>query len=56
VSSDLTWQVYGGVGYAFTDWFDARVGYRYLVDDYESEGFVLDVSVQGFLVGLAFRF
>jgi opacity protein-like surface antigen len=56
VSSRITWQVYGGLGYEVADWFAASVGYRYLVDDYESDGFLLDVSVQGFLVGLSFRF
>ncbi len=56
VSSRITWQVYGGLGYEVADWFAASVGYRYLVDDYENDDFLLDISVQGFLVGASFRF
>lgn len=56
VSSNITWQVYGGLGYTFADWFAATLGYRYLVDDYQHGDFLLDVSVQGFLIGASFRF
>lgn len=56
VSSRITWELYGGLGYDLADWFTASLGYRYLVDDYENDAFVLDVSVQGFLVGASFRF
>ncbi|MBK7974401.1 MAG: outer membrane beta-barrel protein [Deltaproteobacteria bacterium] len=56
VSSRITWQVYGGLGYELADWLAASVGYRYLVDDYENDGFLLDMSLQGFLVGASFRF
>lgn len=56
VSSRITWQVYGGLGYEVADWFAVSLGYRYLVDDYENDDFLLDIAVQGFLVGASFRF
>ncbi len=54
--SDFTWQVYGGLGYQFTDWFRAQFGYRYLDVDYDKDGFIFDVAMQGWLLGLGFRF
>jgi hypothetical protein len=56
VSSDLTWQAYGGLGYEFNDWFSAQAGYRYLLEDFDDDGFVYDVALHGPLVGLTFRF
>jgi opacity protein-like surface antigen len=56
VGSDLSWELFGGVGYQFTSWFSATLGYRYLHVDYEDGGFVTDLNVQGALLGLGFRF
>lgn len=56
VGSDLSWQVFGGVGYQFTSWFSATLGYRYLHVDYKDGEFAADLNVQGALLGLGFRF
>jgi opacity protein-like surface antigen len=55
-ASDLTWQIYGGLGYRFNDHVLAQVGYRYLSVDYEDNGFVWDVAMSGPIVGLSIRF
>lgn len=56
VSSDLTWQAYGGLGYQVNDWFSAEAGYRYLLEDFDDDGFIYDVALHGPLVGFTFRF
>ena len=56
VASDFTWQVLGTLDYRFNEWFSARVGYRHLDVDYESDGFVWDVALSGPLIGASFRF
>jgi hypothetical protein len=55
-ASDLTWQVFGGVGYRFNNTVAAAAGYRYLAVDYENDGFVWDVSMRGPMIGLVLRF
>lgn len=54
--SDLTWSVFGGVGYSFTHWFSATVGYRYMHLDYKNARSKMDANLQGFLLGLGFHF
>jgi opacity protein-like surface antigen len=56
VGAKISWSVFGGVGYQFASWFSATLGYRYLHEDYDKDGFVMNVNVQGFVVGLGFRF
>ena len=56
ISSDWTWQIYGGFGYQISDSIAAHVGYRYLDVHHEDGGFLYDVSQQGPLVGLGIRF
>jgi hypothetical protein len=56
VASDSTWQALGTLGYQFSDWFSARVGYRHLEVDYEDDGFVWDVALSGPIIGANFRF
>ena len=56
VSSDLAWDVMGGVGYQWSDWFSTVAGYRALGVDYENDGFVYDVVQQGFFLGGVMRF
>jgi opacity protein-like surface antigen len=56
VGSEFSWNVYGGVGYRFTSWLSATLGYRYMHVDYDKDGFLMNVNVQGFLLGLGFRF
>jgi opacity protein-like surface antigen len=56
VSSDLTWEAFGGVSFRFTDWCSATIGYRYLREDYDRDGFQLDLEAHGALVGVGFHF
>jgi len=56
ISGDLTWQLYGGIGYNFNNWLTGYAGYRYLDIHREDGGFVFDVAQQGPLLGAAFRF
>jgi opacity protein-like surface antigen len=56
VSSDLTWQAMAGFGYRFTDGCSGLLGYRAIGTDYTDGGFTYDVTVQGPVIGLAFRF
>ena len=56
VGSDLSWNVFGGIGYQFTSWCSVILGYRYMHVDYEKNDFVLDANLQGFLLGVGFHF
>ncbi len=56
VSSGLTWQAYGDLGYQVNDWFSAQAGYRYLLEDFDDDGFVYDVALHGPLIEFLFRF
>ena len=56
VSSDLTYQIYGGVGYSFKEWFSAELGYRVLDVDYDDDGFVYDLTMYGPTAGFRFQF
>ncbi len=53
VSSDLTWQAYGGLGFQLNDWFSAQAGYRYLLEDFDDGSFVYDVALHGPLIGVS---
>lgn len=56
VSSDIMWDVLGGIGYEFSDSFSVVAGYRALGVDYANDGFVYDVVQQGPILGAVFRF
>lgn len=56
VSSDLTWQACGGLGYQVNDWFSAQAGYRCLREDFGDGSFVYDVAPHGPLIGFSVRF
>jgi hypothetical protein len=56
VGSQISWSVFGGVGYRFTNWFSAIVGYRYMHIDYDHDQFLMNINVQGLLLGLGFHF
>jgi opacity protein-like surface antigen len=56
VSSDLTWQVFGGVAYEISDRWSAKIGYRALGVDYTDGGFKYDVIMHGPLLGLGYKF
>lgn len=50
--SNLTWQLLGGVNYAFRPDLIGKFGYRYISVDYQKDGFVYDVSTSGFYAGV----
>ena len=56
VSSDVDWDVMGGIGYDFNTTFIMVAGYRALGVDYSHDGFAFDVVQQGPILGLGFRF
>ena len=53
-NSDLTWQVFGGIGYSF-HWGDVIAGWRYLDYKFKSDAKVEDLNFNGPLIGAAFR-
>ncbi len=56
VSSDIAWDVFGGVGYEVSDRWSLIAGYRGLGVDYESSDFLFDVTAHGPIFGAAFHF
>ncbi len=56
VGSQLTYQIYAGVGKEFKQRYAALLGYRYLYVDYKSGGFVYDVHMSGLLAGFKINF
>jgi hypothetical protein len=56
VGSDLTYQAIAGANWQFAKDFSAKAGYRYLHQDFEEDGFVWDMALQGFYFGLGIRF
>jgi hypothetical protein len=55
-ASDVTWDVFGGVGYQWNERLSLVAGYRALGVDYEDDGFVYDVVQQGPVLGAVMRF
>lgn len=53
--SELTWQLFAGVGYRFS-WGDIRAGYRYLSYDFDDDKTMEDMALSGPVVGIGFRF
>lgn len=56
VGSDVTYQALAGVNWQFASNFSAKAGYRYLYQDFEHDGFVWDMALEGFYLGLGIRF
>lgn len=56
VASDLTWDVFGGIGYEFNEMVSAIAGYRHLEVDYDNSGFSFDVELSGPVIGATIRF
>jgi hypothetical protein len=50
------WDAMLNLGYQWTPMFSITVGYRYLDVDYDEDDFLYDVSQQGLLFGLSWRF
>ncbi len=56
VSSDFMWDVFGGLGYQFTDRFSATAGWRHVGVDYSNGAFLFDVDIDGPIIEGSFRF
>jgi opacity protein-like surface antigen len=54
-ASDLTWQAYSGVNFAFNDSVVGNLGYRFMSIDYDDE-IKVDVELHGPVLGLTYRF
>jgi opacity protein-like surface antigen len=54
--SSAQYDLFAGVGYQFTDWCLATLGYRYLHEDYTKDNFTFNAEAQGFLLGVVFQF
>jgi len=52
--SDLTWQVFGGIGYSFS-WGSLLAGWRYLDYKFKSDSPVQDLTLNGPMFGVAFQ-
>ena len=55
-SSDLSWELYGGANYAFSERWAGTIGYRYMSILYEANKATLDIDIQGPLLGITYRF
>lgn len=51
--SDLTWQVFGGVGYRFASWGSVVGGWRHMAYDFESGSKVESLDLDGPMLGLS---
>jgi opacity protein-like surface antigen len=55
-ADDQTWQVYGGVGYAFDDRWSTQLGYRYMDISKEVNGKDLSIGLSGPTIALSYSF
>ena len=55
-NSSIQWDLFGGVGYNFTDWCALTLGYRYLHEDYTKGDFTFNAKAHGALLGVVFSF
>jgi len=55
-AADIDWDLFGGLGYEFSDRFSLVAGYRALGVDYQDGNFRYDVIQQGPVLGAVFRF
>jgi opacity protein-like surface antigen len=56
VGADLDWQVLGALQYQLNESVTLEAGYRYLSVDYDKDGFLYDVAMQGPIIGGSIRF
>jgi hypothetical protein len=54
--SQVTWQIYTGVGKEFKQRYSLFLGYRHLSVDYRNGGFIYDMGMSGTLLGFGIRF
>jgi opacity protein-like surface antigen len=56
-SKDMSWQLYGGANYEFTDRWQGTIGYRYVSIQKEvTDRASLDIDLQGPLLGVTWKF
>jgi len=53
--SELSWQIYSGVGKEFKQKYSLLLAYRRLDVDYRNSGFVFDTKMNGVMLGFAVR-
>jgi len=54
--SDFMWDANVNLGYQWTETFSTVLGYRYLDVDYEDGDFLYDITQDGIILGLSWRF
>lgn len=56
ISSELTWNLFGALGYEINERTAMEIGYRYLYTDYSQGGFVYDMAMKGIYAGFRVDF
>lgn len=56
VGSDFTFQAIAGLKWQVSKVVSAKLGYRYLYQDFEKDNFVWDMTAQGPIIGVGFNF
>lgn len=56
VSSDIDWDLFGGIGYECKNWLSVVAGYRGLGVDYQNDELQFDIVEHGPIMGAVFRF
>jgi len=56
VGSKITYQLIAGVNWEFAKSFTAKLGYRYMYQDYDKNNFLWDMAAHGAYVGLGIGF
>lgn len=56
VSSKLTYQLFGGVGWQANEWLQVRAGYRHFYLEQSGNTLIRNVTMSGPIVGATFRF
>ena len=54
--ADIDWDVLAGIGYDFNQRFSTVLGYRAAGIDYQDGSFLMDVVMQGPIIGAVLRF
>jgi opacity protein-like surface antigen len=55
VESDLEWEFYPRLKYAFTNNIAGMIGYRWMDTDYDNDGLEYNVTTSGWIAGLVFN-
>ena len=56
VGSEFTWEIFGGLDYAFTKRFSANAGFRYMSIDYDASDADVKMEMYGPVLGMTVRF